>query len=350
MRDTSIAAANSIANGVEQLRARVLVEIRERGGATCDEVEVALEFRHQTTSARIRELTIEGKIHDSGERRLTRSGRKAVVWKESMGRRPVDSVLKWAGAKRWLLPKLIELYAQQDDARLVEPFIGSAAVALGLYPHTALLRDANPHLINLYRWLQRGLVVSNIEMKNDEAHYYARRDDFNALVEAEQFDTQTGAELFYYLNRTCFNGLCRFNQSGKFNVPFGRYKKINYRSDFTEYRAVLEGWQFEHKEISRDDVFQPGDFLYLDPPYDCDFVDYSSGGFAWEQQVITAEVGAAHRGPVVASNACTARVLNLYRRLGYDVDVVAAPRSISASGDRGAVLEMLATKNLTRRG
>jgi DNA adenine methylase len=349
MRDTSIAAANSLSDSVDQLRSRVLVEIRERGGATCDEVEVALDLRHQTASARIRELTVEDKIRDSGERRLTRSGRKAVVWRESTGCCSLDPVLKWCGGKKWLLPRLRELYAQCGRPRLVELFAGSAAVALGLQPASALLRDANPHLINLYHWLQRGLVVSNIEMKNDEAHYYARRDDFNALVEAEQFDTQTGAELFYYLNRTGFNGLCRFNQSGKFNVPFGRYKKINYRSDFVEYRVAIEGWQFECKEISRGDVFLQDDFLYLDPPYDCDFVDYSSGGFMWEQQVITAEVGAAHPGPVVASNACTARILNLYQRLGYDVDVVAAPRSIAANGDRGAVLEMLATKNLTRR-
>lgn len=261
----------------------------------------------------------------------------------------LDPALKYAGAKRWLIPRLRELYEDCGRPRLVEPFVGSMAVALGLEPERALLRDANPHLVNLHRWLQRGLVVSNIEMRNEEKHYYERRSDFNALIEMEEFDAQTGAELFIYLNRTCFNGLCRFNRRGFFNVPFGRYKKINYRTDFTEYAAAIGNWKIELHPLDAGAVFQPGDFLYLDPPYDCDFTEYSGETFSWEQQVTTAKVGAVHPGPVVASNACTARVLNLYTSLGYDVDVVAAPRSISSSGDRRAVLEMLATKNLTRR-
>jgi DNA adenine methylase len=188
-----------------------------------------------------------------------------------------------------------------------------------------------------------------MEMRNEEKFYYERRDDFNILVEAEEFDTQIGAELFYYLNRTCFNGLCRFNSSGKFNVPFGKYKKINYRTDFSEYIAALAGWQLACCGFETTSSMRREDFIYLDPPYDCDFVDYSTDGFGWEQQVELAELYAKHEGPVVASNACTARVLNLYDRLGFEIHLIAAPRRISANGSRDAVLEMLAIKNLTWR-
>ncbi len=72
--------------------------------------------------------------------------------------------LKWAGGKRWLLPQLRTLWQPHAERPLVEPFAGGLAVALGLAPTTALLNDVNPHLINFYRWLQRGL-VTDIEMR-----------------------------------------------------------------------------------------------------------------------------------------------------------------------------------------
>ncbi len=67
---------------------------------------------------------------------------------------------------------------------------------------------------------------------------------FNELVAAGRADSKEGASLFYYLNRTCYNGLCRFNRKGEFNVPFGRYKNIRYKDDFTDYRPVFTNWEF----------------------------------------------------------------------------------------------------------
>src|SRR6266480_5583819 len=65
--------------------------------------------------------------------------------------------LKWAGGKRWQVPHLRPIWKPSEDRRLVEPFCGGLAVTLGLAPSTALLNDANPHLVNFYQWLQRGL-------------------------------------------------------------------------------------------------------------------------------------------------------------------------------------------------
>jgi len=92
-----------------------------------------------------------------------------------------------------------------SDLRLVEPFCGGLAVTLGLNPDRALISDINPHLINLYRWVQRGLTVS-IPLKNDEAVYYQHRTRFNELVMSDHAESKEAAELFYYLNRTGFNG------------------------------------------------------------------------------------------------------------------------------------------------
>src|SRR5205085_11863315 len=89
--------------------------------------------------------------------------------------------LKWAGGKRWLVPRLNELWMQHRHRRFVEPFVGGLAVALGLRPGTALLNDSNPHLINFYKWLQCGLIVE-IPMANDSELFYDHRRRFNYLI------------------------------------------------------------------------------------------------------------------------------------------------------------------------
>src|SRR5262245_20098145 len=125
--------------------------------------------------------------------------------------------LKWAGGKRWQVPHLRPIWQPHARRRLVEPFCGGLAVALGLRPARALLNDANPHLINFYRWLQRGLTI-DFPMENLASRFYAHRVRFNQLLADGNTASREAAGLFYYLNRTGFNGLCRFNKSGEFNV------------------------------------------------------------------------------------------------------------------------------------
>ena len=175
--------------------------------------------------------------------------------------------LKWAGGKRWQLPHLRELWAPHRHRRLVEPFCGGLAVALGLMPQSALLNDVNPHVINLYRWLKRGL-RTRLAMANDAAAYYRCRQRFNELIRGSRADTAEAAALFYYLNRTGYNGLCRFNRQGGFNVPFGRYRTVEYRTDFREYRAAFSGFEFTSLDFERLEV-RSEDFIYADPPYRC---------------------------------------------------------------------------------
>ena len=146
--------------------------------------------------------------------------------------------LKWAGGKRWLLPYVEPLWRAHKHRRYVEPFCGGLAMALGLTPEQALLNDINPHLINFYRYLQKGLRIE-IETENSETLFYAHRQRFNRLIKEHQSESAEAAQLFYYLNRTCFNGLCRFNRSGEFNVPFGSYQRINYVRDFQRYCTLL---------------------------------------------------------------------------------------------------------------
>lgn len=252
--------------------------------------------------------------------------------------------LKWAGGKRWQVPHLRPLWEPHRHRRLVEPFCGGLAVALGLLPERAALNDANPHLINFYRWLQRGLRVS-LPMENQEAVFYEYRARFNALLAAGKSKTAEAALLFYYLNRTGYNGLCRFNSSGEFNVPFGRYVSIGYVTDFSEYREAFEGWTFTTGDVE-DVALDRTDFVYADPPYDVEFTQYSKGGFSWEDQERTAIALARHRGPVVLVNQATERVERLLRRLGFQVGFLDAPRRISCTGDRTPAREVIGTRNL----
>lgn len=258
--------------------------------------------------------------------------------------KPAKPPLKWAGGKRWLLPHLEPLWRPFQDRVYVEPFCGGLAAALGLRPGRAILNDVNPHLINFYRQLQRGLKLS-IEMRYDKALFYAHRERFNKLVAQGKHKSSEAAQLFYFLNRTCYNGLCRFNQRGAFNVPFGAYTNVNYVSDFLSFREVFSGWIFTNQDHARVNAGDQ-DFIYADPPYDVEFRSYSAGGFSWEDQVHTAERLAAHRGPVVLSNQATPRILKLYKKLGFKLNFLQGPRRISCTGDRTAAKEVLAVRNL----
>jgi len=252
--------------------------------------------------------------------------------------------LKWAGGKRWQVPHLLPLWEPHRHRRLVEPFCGGLAVSLGLLPDAALLNDANPHLITFYRRLSEGLRI-HLPLRNDERLYYQYRQRFNALLRESGTEAPEAAELFYYLNRTGYNGLCRFSRQGEFNVPFGRYKKIGYITDFSDYVSLLSRWEFVNSDFETL-ALREDDFVYADPPYDVDFTHYAKGGFSWDDQVRTASFLAKHPGPVVLVNQATKRIRDLYRDLGYHTKMWPAPRRISCTGDRTPAREIFATRNL----
>src|SRR5229473_1033449 len=225
------------------------------------------------------------------------------LWNSAKTPRPP---LKWAGGKRWLVPHLMRLWMPHRARRLVEPLCGGLAVALGLMPARALLNDISPHTTNFYRHLKRGLCVT-IPMRNESDLYYAHRE--------------------------------------RFNVPFGRYQRISYTTDFSAYRGVFADWELSTGDFESL-VISEGDFIYADPPYDVEFTQYSKEQFGWAQQVRLAEWLAAHRGPVAVSNQATERIVRLYDGLGFEVERVSAPRRISCTGDRTPAAEILALKGV----
>lgn len=253
--------------------------------------------------------------------------------------------IKWVGGKRWLVPKLVEMYEAYQGRRLVEPFVGGMSVALGLNPKRALLNDVSVHLVNLYQQVKLGFTLE-IVPENDKEYYYERRAEFNKCIAAGDVYSRKAASLFYYLCKTAFNGVVRFNRSGRHNVPFGSYKSVNYRQEFAEYTEVFAPWTFSCGDFETLEVLS-SDWIFADPPYDGTFGNYSGMGFSWEDQVRLATWLASLNVPIVASNSDTQRIRDLYASLGFYIDEVEAPRTVSSNGaGRKRVVELLMTKNL----
>jgi DNA adenine methylase len=265
--------------------------------------------------------------------------------------RGMKPFIKWAGGKRWLAPRLKEFYERSHKIGWCEPCVGAGAAVLHIGPERALLNDANPHLINLYEHIRKGFSSKDIERVqwvNTPTQYLANREIFNSLVGYPEQHTAWAALLFFYLTRTCFNGLVRFNRAGKFNVGYGKYQKIDYAAylaNFSSYTELFRDWQFSYGDFAWLRP-QPGAVVYADPPYHGTFTGYSAEDFNYADQVRLALWLEAHDGPVIVSNSATDAMIAIYSDAGYTIEIVDAPRMISCDGDRTPAKELLAWRGL----
>jgi len=258
--------------------------------------------------------------------------------------------LKWLGGKRLIVPTQIKpIYDRvKPIGRVVEPFCGGLAVSLGLQAERALLNDSNPFLINLYQVVAQGHTLAQ-PYTNTEEDYYKARKRFNELIRVGDWRQSSQlrlemADLFYYINRHCFNGLIRFNGKGEFNAAYGKYKKAWYEP-LDAYHKTIGPWEFRCGDFeSLTDGITSNDFVYADPPYDSTFTLYTKEAFGWADQVRLANWLASLPCTVVASNSATQRVCSLYKKLGFKVKTIDVRRSISCDGNRDDALEMVAVK------
>lgn len=217
------------------------------------------------------------------------------------------------------------------------------AVTLGIEPKHAILNDINKPLINFYKEVQKGLKIT-IPFLNDKTTYYEIRKQFNVCMNMNKYTSMT-AQWFYYLNKGGFNGLCRFNKKGEFNVPFGSYKTISHVRDLTDYTNLFLQYQFMNVDFEDMPILTKA-FVYADPPYDECFSAYSGQSFTWEDQERLAHWLAKHDCPVVASNKATERIINLYNSLGFTLEKIERPSSIAANKEkRKKEDDILITKN-----
>lgn len=259
--------------------------------------------------------------------------------------------LKWAGNKYRLVERIRAILP--PGQRLIEPFVGSGAVFLNTDYDGYILADANPDLIHLYRFL-RDEGEPFIEAcrayfrpeNNRKPVYYELRARFN-----ETKDVRLKAMLFVYLNRHCFNGLCRYNSKGQFNVPFGRYARPYFpKAEMHAFHERAQRVRFLHDDFAAVmDRARPGDVVYCDPPYvplsdTAHFTSYSANKFDLTQQLRLArkaEELARRNVPVVISNHhtdFTRREYAVAQMTTFDV-----PRHISCNAEtRRPAKEVLA--------
>ena len=253
------------------------------------------------------------------------------------------SPLKWAGGKRLLVGKIANLVGKNKATRLIEPFVGGGSVFLNLNFEHYLLADANPDLIGFFNSLKHQLPNYIKEASayfqpdyNNEAKYYEVRKAFNAST-----DVFTRSILFLYLNRHGYNGLCRYNQKGEYNVPFGRYKKPYFpRLELEHSHQRAQQAEFVSGDFSL--AFaqaQKGDLIYCDPPYTpigktASFTAYSGDSFEYHDQLrlIDLALDAKTRGvTTIISNHCLQETLAMYQQADKIVTFDVA-RSISCKG------------------
>jgi DNA adenine methylase len=268
--------------------------------------------------------------------------------------RPLDDApkaapfLKWVGGKTSLLPELLK----HVPARLRgyhEPFLGGGALFFATRPRRAVLADDNGELIHCYQQVRDdvyGVLDALARHVYQKAHFQAVR----ALDPLRLAPAERAARLVY-LNKTCFNGLWRVNRAGRFNVPIGRYKNptFNNPSALISASHALRGAELVHAPFEQAlQRSRPGDFVYLDPPYDpvsptASFASYTAGGFSWEDQKRLAHscILLNRRGVrFLLSNSATERVRELYK--GFEQRMVRAPRFINSKAEgRGRVDELL---------
>lgn len=194
--------------------------------------------------------------------------------------------IKCQGIKTKLVNEILSTAQPAVEGRWIEPFCGSCVVALNVKPKQALLADTNVHIIGLYKAIQNrsvtpGIVKQFLEeqgellRKGGADYYYQVR---------ERFNSNPGSLDFLFLNRSCFNGVMRFNRHGKFNVPFGHKpnrfaqayvtKITNQVRKFSEILANKD-WIFEVSDFKDTlEKAKPDDLVYVDPPYAGRHVDY----------------------------------------------------------------------------
>ena len=223
-----------------------------------------------------------------------------------MSRPPLVPPLKCQGIKTKLVSSIQKIAETREYARWIEPFCGSGVVALNVQPKKALLCDTNLHIISLYQHIQSGKITAAIVKEfltsegeklkaQGEPYFYEVRTRFN--------DAPTPLD-FLFLNRSCFNGVIRFNRKGKFNVPYchkpERFAQAYVTKITNQVRQIAQvlstvDWTFEVRDF-RETLAQaaPGDFVYADPPYAGRHVDYFNSWSDADEAALGELLGSLH--------------------------------------------------------
>lgn len=270
----------------------------------------------------------------------------------------IKPFLKWAGGKRALSASIMSFVPKCFNAYF-EPFVGGGALFFSLYQKGFLkdkiiLSDKNKELINTYKILQNNpnklfKILENLQANHNKEHFYTIR-NLDRNKEFINEDSVFRAARFIYLNKTCFNGLCRYNTKGEFNTPLGSYKnpKIYEKEVLLNASLALQNtqiYQADFETISR--KAKKDDFIYFDPPYyplnkTSSFVSYTDVFLEREQERLSQLFKKlnAKGVKVLQSNSNTPFIRELYK--DFEIIELKAKRAINCKGERrGDIIELL---------
>lgn len=211
-------------------------------------------------------------------------------------------LVKYRGGKSKEIPHLVK-HIPSFTGRYIEPFFGGGALYFYLEPKKAIINDINSKLMAFYKGVKSDFENLSKELQeiektylinrrkfeelkaktpdlrvddDNEALYYQIRDMFNDLTEKKYSD----ALLYFFINKTAYSGMIRYNAKGEFNVPYGRYANLNtslVTKAHSKLLANTEIYNLDYKNIF--DMANEDDFMFLDPPYDCVFSDYGNAEY-----------------------------------------------------------------------
>lgn len=211
----------------------------------------------------------------------------------------MNPVLKYRGGKSREIPRFLQ-YIPDDFNRYIEPFFGGGAVYFYLEPDNAILNDLNGRLMTFYTQLKEQYPAMREQLDAIQAMYEHNQAEYNrlkALTPDERVEN-ANEELYYrmrnffnhpensdymegvvyfFINKTAYSGMIRYNNNGEYNVPFGRYPNLNTRLVTQQHSDLLQGAELLNLDYSNIfNMAQEDDFIFLDPPYDCVFNDYGN--------------------------------------------------------------------------
>ena len=266
--------------------------------------------------------------------------------------------LKWAGGKSQLLEQF-EPFFPESVRSYCEPFLGGGAVFFHLkarFPKMrATLCDNNQELINCYQVVRDhvGELVTHLDEHLLEFRMHGEQHYYHVRKQHELKGAVQRAARMIFLNKTCYNGLWRVNGSGSFNVPIGSYRpervSLYARSNMLAASRALQEVDLRVQDFCKTmTAAQPGDFLYIDPPYyplsrTANFTSYTKKDFGPAEQQKLSELYAAadrHGAKLMLSNSDTPETRQFYA--GFTLKTVQARRAVNCDGaKRGRISELV---------
>lgn len=214
----------------------------------------------------------------------------------------MNPMIKYRGGKSKEIVHFIH-HMPHQYSRYIEPFLGGGAFYFYLQPDHAIINDVNFKLYCFYKEIQEKYPDIRIQLNKlqkrydenqaeyerlkkenpevrvenkNESLYYKMRDAFNHKIETEYLE----AVIYFFINKTAYSGMIRYNSNGEYNVPFGRYKNFNTKLITDEHYKLLQKAKIYNYDYSKIfDMTEKDDFIFLDPPYDCIFSDYGNDNY-----------------------------------------------------------------------